>query len=179
MPYRKPIDTQEDDSRLRLDILSGPVGKNGKNDRFDVAKVESLLGAHDYLDLDATGGPTGYAGTRLDRATRRFQKDNNLRVDGRLNPDGETIRALAQAAAPNSGDDAPADRDGWIIVDPTTGKTRAPTPEDRAEHGIDKNEPKGLLYRGLEWFTKFLYDTGILKPPEPYRGPYINTSKRV
>lgn len=164
--------------RLRLDVLSAPVGKNGKNDRLDVAKVESLLGAHGYLDLDATGGPTGYAGTRLESATRRFQKDRKLHVDGRLDPAGETIRTLAQATASNAGDDTPTSNDGWLIVDPTTGKTRTPTPEDRAEHGIDKNEPKGLLYRGLEWFTKFLYDTGILKEPEPYRGPYINSPRK-
>lgn len=98
MLHRSPVAVrEEDDPRLRLDVLSAPVGRNAQNDRLDVARVESLLGAHGYLDLDATDGPTGYAGARLEKATRRFQKDNALRVDGRLAPGGETILRLAQA----------------------------------------------------------------------------------
>lgn len=86
------------DPRFRLDLLSAPVGDGGHNDRLDVAKVESLLGAHGYLDLAKTEGPTGYAGVRLTDAVKRFQKDNDLKVDGRLNPGGETIGALVRAA---------------------------------------------------------------------------------
>ena len=78
--------------------LSRPVGEQGKNDRRDVAKVETMLGRTGALDLKKTDGPTGYWGERTREATRAFQKQNGLKVDGQINPGGETIRALAKVA---------------------------------------------------------------------------------
>lgn len=78
--------------------LSAPVGEQGQNQRRDVAKTELLLGHAGTLDLDQTEGPTGYWGERTRQATRAFQKQHRLKVDGRINPGGETIRALAKIA---------------------------------------------------------------------------------
>jgi|GEM_PF-2228416 len=78
--------------------LNRPVGEQGKNDRRDVAKVETMLGRTGALDLKKTDGPTGYWGERTREATRAFQKQNGLMVDGQINPGGETIRALAKVA---------------------------------------------------------------------------------
>lgn len=78
--------------------LKSSVGDAGQNRRRDVAKTEQLLGKAGAFDLKATGGPTGYWGTRTSDATKTFQEQNNLKVDGQINPGGETIRALSKLA---------------------------------------------------------------------------------
>ena len=74
--------------------LAKPVGLDGANDRKDVAKVETLLGKSGHLDTRKTDGPTGYFGGRVENAIKGFQKDRGLKVDGKLNPGGQTISAL-------------------------------------------------------------------------------------
>ncbi len=86
----------------RLDLtrpfnLATSVGRIGGNERNDVAKIETLLGQSGHLDLSKTEGPTGFFGTRVEDAVKNFQKDYGLRIDGLVNPGGETIRALAQS----------------------------------------------------------------------------------
>ena len=78
--------------------LKAPVGDTGQNSRRDVAKTEQLLGQAGALDLKKTDGPTGYWGTRTSDATKTFQKQNGLKIDGQINPGGETIRALGKLA---------------------------------------------------------------------------------
>lgn len=82
-------------------VLSAAVGGKGANANHptDVAKVETMLGKTGHLDLGAAGGPTGYYGARLKQGVERFQKEKGLTVDGRLEPDGETIRALRDTLA--------------------------------------------------------------------------------
>lgn len=167
MTDRRLIDIHEKtDPRLRLDLLSAPVGRNAENDRLDVAKVESLLGAHGYLDLDATDGPTGYAGARLENATRRFQKDNALRVDGRLAPGGETILTLAMSKAPkkSTGKLPEYDTEGRLpdggrvtVNDPVTGERRPPTRDEFMDfRDVLVEEPHGILRRALETISEFV-----------------------
>jgi peptidoglycan hydrolase-like protein with peptidoglycan-binding domain len=79
--------------------LSSPVGEQGKNDRRDVAKVETMLGRTGALDLKKTDGPTGYWGERTREATRAFQKQNGLKVDGDIGP--KTTDAFRSALAEN------------------------------------------------------------------------------
>ncbi|MBI4968658.1 MAG: peptidoglycan-binding protein [Rhodospirillales bacterium] len=74
--------------------LTDGVGQGATNRRADVAKVETLLGAAGYHDLDRTEGPTGYFGETLNQSIRRFQKDRELEIDGYLRPKGETIISL-------------------------------------------------------------------------------------
>ena len=78
--------------------LASSVGDSGQNSRRDVAKTEQLLGQAGTLDLKKTDGPTGYWGSRTSDATKAFQKQNGLKVDGQINPGGETIRALGKLA---------------------------------------------------------------------------------
>ncbi len=75
--------------------LDTSVGRTGGNERNDVAKIETLLGESGHLDLSKTDGPTGFFGTRVDDAVKGFQKDHALKVDGLVNPGGQTIRMLA------------------------------------------------------------------------------------
>jgi|GEM_PF-2469291 len=146
--------------------LSGPVGESGENRPEDVAKVEALLGASGHLDLDATGGPTGYFGARTDQAVRNFQKDHGLKVDGRLNPDGESIGELTRVydvsstgpagVTPLPGQGAPLEHAVARYWDPETGEFRKP-PEVvlleagakgsgvSVEDGGDGGQPMSLL----------------------------------
>lgn len=99
---RLGVDDDEPDTEI-ADIktpttLKSSVGDAGQNRRRDVAKTEQLLGDAETLDLKKTDGPTGYWGTRTSDATKTFQKQNNLKVDGQINPGGETIRALGKLA---------------------------------------------------------------------------------
>lgn len=82
-------------------VLSAAVGgKDADASRpTDVAKVETVLGKTGHLDLGVADGPTGYYGTRLKQGIERFQKEKGLAVDGRLEPGGETIRALRDTLA--------------------------------------------------------------------------------
>ena len=87
-------------SNLRnLFRISQSVGMEGRNKRRDVAKVESLLGRLGELNLAETDGVTGFAGARLDEAVRRFQKRHRLKVDGQINPGGETIATAGAVLA--------------------------------------------------------------------------------
>lgn len=74
--------------------LDGSVGRRGRNRRRDVAKVETLLDRTGDLDLDRTGGPTGYFGSPQEDGIRRFQRRNGLKVDGLVNPKGPTLASL-------------------------------------------------------------------------------------
>lgn len=81
--------------------LSRPVGEQGKNDRRDVAKVETMLGRTGALDLKKTDGPMGYWGERTREATCAFQKQNGLKVNGDIGPktEGAFTSALADHGA--------------------------------------------------------------------------------
>lgn len=82
--------------------LSGRVARDGNNRRPDVAKVETFLERAGHLDLAPVEGPTGYFNTSTERAIRGYQTDNQLKVDGTINPDGETIRSLERGLGPVS-----------------------------------------------------------------------------
>lgn len=88
--------SMSDRDRRRLLALGAPVGIEGRNRREDVARLELLLGLAGAHDLDATDGPTGFFGQRLDQSIRRFQNRNGLKVDGVVRPRSETISRLAQ-----------------------------------------------------------------------------------
>lgn len=100
----KPMEAAFGSSPYQLDA---PVGRRGANDRIDVAKIETLLGRAGYLDLAPTDGPTGYYGARLENALKRFQKDDGLKADGLVNPDGPTLAALTRATAANDNGNSP------------------------------------------------------------------------
>lgn len=89
------LDATDPDDLFELDNSVGPRGRNGK---LDVAKVETLLAAADAFDLEPTDGPTGNFSNRRADAIRDFQRVNGLRVDGLIEPGGETVEALRLAS---------------------------------------------------------------------------------
>lgn len=70
------------------------VGHDGRNERADVIKAQTLLANAGYYDLAGTDGPTGWYGKPLELSMRKFQKDRGLTVDGIMLPGGETLAAL-------------------------------------------------------------------------------------
>lgn len=95
--------------------LVAPVGREGGNERFDVAKIETLLANAGFLDLEPTEGPTGYYGLALEDAIRKFQAAEDLKVDGLINPGGPTLSALARRMTETKG----ANETGAESTDPT------------------------------------------------------------
>jgi len=81
--------------------LSGAIGRGGRNDRADVARLETLLHRAGHYDVTGTGGPTGYFGSPQEDAIRAYQKARGLTVDGLVLPNGETMMALG-AETPNA-----------------------------------------------------------------------------
>ena len=94
-----PEDTEPDTEITAIKnptTLQAPVGDTGQNRRRDVAKTEQLLDKAGTLDLKKTDGPNGFWGTRTSDATKMFQKQNGLKVDAEINPNGPTIQKLSQ-----------------------------------------------------------------------------------
>jgi peptidoglycan hydrolase-like protein with peptidoglycan-binding domain len=109
---RKDFDPRKPLQRIFRDRsldLAQPVGRDADNDPFDVALIETLLAKTGLFDLGRTEGPTGHYGAALEDAIRRFQKSENLEIDGRINPGGPTLAALnarlAEAEGANNGGD--------------------------------------------------------------------------
>lgn len=119
----KPVEDLLGSQPFRLKATAN--GNGGDNLRPDIAKVQVLLNKAGYHDIDGEEGPNGYHSARLDKDIRKFQQAHNLRVDGRLLPDGETIRTLEEqvptsvAKKPsrltnrNMGYDSFRDRENW------------------------------------------------------------------
>ena len=83
------------------------VGLGGTNRRDDVRAVQDLLNDRAKATVIATDGACGPATVA---AIRRFQSSFMSRPDGRVDPDGATIRRLAghESAAPAGAAPAPA-----------------------------------------------------------------------
>ncbi len=87
---RQP-DSLLDDPASDWFALSDFAGRGFDTRRADAIRLEGILANSGDLDLTATDGPTGYWGSALDTAVRRYQKRNGLAVDGWLRPGGPTI----------------------------------------------------------------------------------------
>jgi peptidoglycan hydrolase-like protein with peptidoglycan-binding domain len=92
-------DTLLDEGGDALSELRAGVGDKEPNGRVDVAKVEALLEAAGACDLKRLKGPTGHFATGKSDAIRDFQRAKGLEADGRVLPNGPTIKAL-KAAVP-------------------------------------------------------------------------------
>ena len=71
--------------------LRGSVGQNLKNDPNDIKKIERVLNRMGYFKGDYS---EGFITAELDKGIRKFQRDNNLKTDGVMHPNGETEQAL-------------------------------------------------------------------------------------
>ena len=74
--------------------LNGRITGQGNSNHNDVAKIEVLLDQAGVFDISETQGPTGYYGLRLEQGLKKFQKQRGLQVDGKIDPNGETLQAL-------------------------------------------------------------------------------------
>ena len=140
-------------SNLRnLFRISQSVGTEGRNKRRDVAKVETFLGRLGELDLAETDGVTGFAGARLDESIRRFQKRHALKVDGQINPGGETITTTGAVLAASEKEQEPDngkedDPDKYLIPE-VPGKTRDPM---ETKPSVPGTRDKGEF--DIEWWN--------------------------
>lgn len=73
--------------------IKDTLGIDYKMNLDDVHKVKSALRDKGYYETP-NYGMTPYPDERLFSAIKYFQKDNKLKVDGIIRPDGETIEAL-------------------------------------------------------------------------------------
>jgi hypothetical protein len=154
--FRKEFDLKKPLGRIfrnRPLDLTQPVGRDAENDRFDVALVEALLAKNGAFDLDRTEGPTGHYGTALEDAIRTFQKSENLKVDGLINPGGPTLAALtarlARAEGAKNGEDGgdddpePAEREPVNLLELAMRRRKGPVPPAPGEILDDGGFPGG------------------------------------
>jgi GH24 family phage-related lysozyme (muramidase) len=83
-------------------LIHVPVGNHQKNEDNDVRTIRTALeslGALLEQEKDYTGQPLGIITQAMDDGIRRFQSENDLKVDGKINPDGETIQKINQKLA--------------------------------------------------------------------------------
>ncbi len=89
--------------------IKGSVGANGKNGRADTRNVQKLLNAifpSTLLSVD------GNCGSKTVRRIERFQRRFTTKPDGRVDPDGRTLKKL-NAAAPGLQKDWSGDSSRW------------------------------------------------------------------
>lgn len=73
------------------DFLTGSVGNALINNALDVKRTKRNLNRLGYFDEEPDND---YITRALDTGIRDFQRDNGLRIDGRLHPAGETERMI-------------------------------------------------------------------------------------
>lgn len=73
--------------------LKSPIGRSYNTDPGDVVKTKKALNSLGYYDEPAHG-ITPYPDPSLIRGIEEFQRDNGLRIDGVMKPDGETMWML-------------------------------------------------------------------------------------
>lgn len=127
-------------NRLKSNVVAGDlrlsttVGNNFPARPEDTLQVRNALQSVGFTDQRENG--LDFMTRSLDDGIRDFQRAQNLRVDGRINPDGETQRALNQtlnqsliSASSNSSED-----DG-------SGSDAPPRPPRKPERDEDQPSP--------------------------------------
>lgn len=75
--------------------LTGRVAGNSQTNLEDSAIIKMALTSLGYYD-DTETGLAPYGDKQLFQAVKTFQKDNNLQVDGIINPDGPTQKTIKE-----------------------------------------------------------------------------------
>lgn len=83
-------------------ILKGPVARNSPTHLEDSANIKMALTSLGYYD-DTETGLSPYGDRQLFQSIKSFQKDNALKVDGIINPDGPTQKSIKEKLAENKG----------------------------------------------------------------------------
>ncbi len=76
-------------------MLGNAVGNDQKNDPADVRTTKSNLQKAGYFPADdKEDSDNPFLTHKMDDSIKKFQKDNNLKIDGIMKPSGKTERAL-------------------------------------------------------------------------------------
>lgn len=93
----------------RLQLSEG-VGSTLVNRKRDVKQVQRGLGTLGFIPRSRGFEPNGIVDGTTDKGIRAFQKHNDLRIDGKLFPNGETEETMNFALRLTGGK---ADNEGW------------------------------------------------------------------
>lgn len=151
------------------------AGNGGYNWRPDVAKVQVLLNRAGYHTIALEEGPNGYHSRALDDDIRRFQRDNKLAVDGKLSPDGETIRTLERALSPKL--KIPVQADMPPLADkqdrPDAGSAPAMSGDGIGAPPPVKLPPGRMLFQAPDWRSEKMFEE-LVGPVFKDEGGYSN-----
>lgn len=86
--------------------LTSPIGTDYRVEPSDLMDTKRALNQLGYYDIPPERGIDDWTDHAIFDGIRRFQKDNGLKVDGFMRPDGPTERAMniKMAAAENDSD---------------------------------------------------------------------------
>lgn len=100
LPKEPPLKLSE--LNIKSDIANG-----GTNEPGELRSVSKALGRLGIYNFDKTAEPPAFITRDLEDGIRAFQRQNDLKEDGQINPGGETITALkAQTAKTVGGGEA-------------------------------------------------------------------------
>ncbi len=103
--------------------LRMPVGETHNVDPDDAANTKAALNRHGYYATPSGGEFGGWVDSAMFDGIRKFQKNNNLKVDGFMRPGGPTERALADGEEETTicEDCPPLNTNfGWRYINPST-----------------------------------------------------------
>jgi peptidoglycan hydrolase-like protein with peptidoglycan-binding domain len=75
-------------------------GETARNDLSDLIGAKRGLSNTKLFSFDVTREPSNVAGKRFTDAVKRFQTNRGLKIDGLMNPEGPTIKALRSLLFP-------------------------------------------------------------------------------
>lgn len=81
--------------------IKRPISRNSKTDLEDTARVKLALTSLGHYD-DTETGLSPYADNQFFHSVKNFQKENGLKVDGVINPEGETHTTLKKKLSENT-----------------------------------------------------------------------------
>jgi len=137
-------------------LIKKPVGNNVDNDPQDVFAVKKRFSDQGYYKQPIENG---YIDRELDDAIWSFQKDNDLKQDGYMNPDGETERALFSASTQDKEQTPENTTDSEPDAEPEENPEISPEqdqekPEERSNKNCEELrielENERIQYRSLQ-----------------------------
>jgi hypothetical protein len=82
--------------------LKSPIGTNYRVDTTDLMNTKRALNQLGYYNIPAHRGIDDWTDDAMFDGIRRFQKDNNLKIDAFMRPGGPTESAINQRLRGNN-----------------------------------------------------------------------------
>lgn len=117
-------------------LIKSPVGNMRKNDEDDVQRMKGIFSNLGYYKRPVENG---IIDQELDTAIHTFQKDKDLKVDGYMNPGGETEGALIRTIMSKAADNK-KENESKPLPSPLPEKSKAPP--DKTEENKESSESK-------------------------------------